>query len=431
MARIVTPLVDTKIKNAKAKEKNYTLSDGQGLQLLIKTDGKKLWEFYYTSPITLKRRKTSLGLYPTVKLGDKSKDDYEGSARWWRDEYLKLLSKNIDPIQHFKEEKEKKRQEGEKEKHSIKFIIDKYFDYRKNMGMAERTFTKEKARVENNFSKKIGEKTNIHTLTFEQTLKALTSLEKDEKYETLDKVKGHLIRIFKFAYGQNILKDTELFAKLELYKFKKQTVAKNNPTLTKKEDIKKLYSDILLYKYNLITRYLLITTIHTAQRQGSIITAQWRDIDFDNKLWIIPKEHMKGTAKAKKDHHLPLSDILVKYLKELYQITGDNEYLFPNSQINKTRNKYPHISNNTVTSALRRMGYTKEQQTAHGFRAMFKTVCKEHQESDNLKNEFVERVLAHKVEGDVEGAYNRADNIKDMRIVINWWSKYLEDLKND
>lgn len=133
----------------------------------------------------------------------------------------------------------------------------------------------------------------------------------------------------------------------------------------------------------------------------------------------------------KKEHLLPLSDTLIKYLKELYNLTGDNDYLFPNSQIGSTRNKYPHISNNTVTKALRLMNYTSEQQTAHGFRAMFKTVCKEHQEEHNLINEFVEMILAHQTNGKVEEAYNRATNIADMRKVINWWSEYLDRLKNE
>lgn len=112
------------------------------------------------------------------------------------------------------------------------------------------------------------------------------------------------------------------------------------------------------------------------------------------------------------------------------KITGDEQYLFPNSQIKATRNKYPHISNNTANKALRHMGYIEEQQTAHGFRTMFKTVCKEHQESHHINNEFVERVLAHKVDGDIEAYYNRAENIEDMRKVVEWWSNYILNLKN-
>ena len=132
--------------------------------------------------------------------------------------------------------------------------------------------------------------------------------------------------------------------------------------------------------------------------------------------------------KMRKKHIIPISDVLLNYLKELFILTGDSTYIFPNSQIKSTRNKYPHISNNTVTSALRKMGISNNEQTAHGFRAMFKTICKEHQEDYNISNEFVERILAHKVENDVESAYNRALNIKEMRIITNWWSNYLEEL---
>jgi integrase len=245
-------------------------------------------------------------------------------------------------------------------------------------------------------------------------------------------VKLLITKIFKYAYTEDIIKNTEIFGKLELKNFKLQTKDKirNNPTLIEKKDIKVLYQSILEYKHNLITKYLMLMTIHTAQRQGSLITAKWKDINFEDEVWMIPKENMKGTINSKKDHNVPLSNVLIKYLKELHSLTGGNEYIFPNSQLSKTRNKYPHISNNTVTNALRLMGYTKEQQTAHGFRAMFKTVCKEHQEAHQLNNEFVERVLAHKVEGTVEATYNRAINIEDMRKIVNWWSEYLEGLKD-
>jgi integrase len=129
--------------------------------------------------------------------------------------------------------------------------------------------------------------------------------------------------------------------------------------------------------------------------------------------------------KMKKEHILPLSDTLVEMLKELKEIGISDNYLFPNTQHLNT-----HMSNNTVNHALRKMGFTKEEQTAHGMRAMFKTVCKENQEEHNLKNEFVERVLAHKTAGNVEEAYNRADNLKEMRFIVNWYSDYLDELQN-
>lgn len=428
MARIVTPLNATKIINAKpgikdnvTTNKDYTLSDGQGLQLLVKMNGKKLWEFYYLSPTTKKRRKTSFGLFH-------QKHNTLAIARDKRSDYLKLIADGIDPIDYYKSEKENIRREEAKEKHTIKNLIDEYYKHREDE-LSEITIKKDKSRVYYNFIDKLPKKeeTNIHTLDFETVKTTLLVLEDEKKLETLKKVKSIVLRILKFAFKRDIVDTSELIGKLELYDFKRRPkkLVKNNPTLTKQSDIKRLYNDLLKYENNLITRFLLIFTIHTAQRQGSIITAKWSDIDFKKKLWVIPVQNMKIKIK---DHELPLSDITLRYLKELKELTGSGEYLFPNSQLKKTRNKYPHISNNTVTKSLRILGYTKEQQTAHGFRAMFKTVCKEYQERENLNNEFVERVLAHKVAGEVESAYNRARNIEDMRRIVNWWSEYLEEL---
>lgn len=418
MAKVVTPLTDTKIKESKAKDKNYTLSDGNGLQLLIRINGSKLWEYYYTSPTTLKRRKTSLGNYPTVSLKN---------VRKKRTEYRELIINGIDPINYNKELKEKIKETEQNKTHTIENVSNSFFALEQNNKKLKiDTIILSRQRIENHYFKYLSKKENtlITDINYNDTIKILEKLEKLNKLETLTRVKHIIIKVFKFAYTESIIKNTELFGKLELKTFKVKTIVKNNPTLTNKEDIQRIYNDILNYK-NIIVKYLLIFTIHTAQRQGSIIKAKWSDIDFKNKLWIISKDNMK----MKKEHTLPLSNELLEHLKEFKNFTGYGEYLFPNSQINATRNKYPYISNNTVTKSLRVMGYSKEEQTAHGFRAMFKTVCKENQEEHNLKNEFVERVLAHKVDGTVEGAYNRANSVEDMRIIVEWWSEYLESLK--
>jgi len=421
MARTVLPLNDTKIKNAKPREKSYTLADGQGLQLLIKTNGTKLWEFRYISPISYKRRKTSFDKYPVVTLA---------IARSKRDEYLELIKNKIDPIDYFKEQKLQEKQEIEKQNHTIANLIDEYFKFREDE-LSPSTIKKDRTRIKYSFTDKLNKKedTSIYELNFITIKSILLKIEEEKKLDPLKKVKGIILRVLKFAFKRDILDTSELIGKLELYDFKKQSKKqiRNNPTLINKNDIAKLYNDILNYNHSLITRYLLLMTIHTAQRQGSLITAKWEDIDFKKNIWTIPADNMKVKTQA---HILPLSNITIKYLTELKVFTGSNEYLFPNSQIKSTRNKYPYVSNNTARTALRRMGYTNEQQTAHGFRAMFKTICKENQEEYHLNNEFVERILAHKVEGDVEAAYNRANNIEDMRKVVNWWSDWLEELKN-
>ena len=283
MARVVTPLNDTQIKNAKPKEKNYTLSDGNGLQLLIKASSTKLWEFYYKSPTETKRKKTSFGTYPNVSLVN---------ARKKRAEYQELISSGIDPIDHFKIEKSIKIQKEKDKTNTIQKVLDDYYQYKKeNNEILEVTILKDKPRVENHLISKLPKKENtpITDINFEQIIKVLKNLESENKLSTLTKVKSILIRVFKYAYAQNVISDVTVFGKLELYNFKKDTQTKNNPTLTKEDDIKKLYNDILNYKNNLITKYLMLFTIHTAQRQGTLIKAKWNDISFDDKVWSIPK----------------------------------------------------------------------------------------------------------------------------------------------
>lgn len=422
MARTTTQLQDTQIKNAKVKEKSYTLSDGQGLQLLIKTDGTKLWEYRYNSPTLLKRRKTSFGTYPTIKLTD---------ARDKRYKSQQLIKDGIDPIEHNQNVKLEKQLEKEKEKHTIGFVMNKYFKLEQhNKQLKDSTIALSKERLINHFISYLNkqELTPIIDIGYKETILSLEKLETQNKLETLSRVKRLIVNIFEYAYNESYIADIDFFYRLKLKRFKLNTSTKNNPTLTKKDDIKELYNKMQFYPKSLLTKYLLLFSIHTAQRQGSIIKAEWEHINFEDKVWVIPKENMKSTARKAKDHYVPLSDTVIDYLKDLKKISTSNKYIFPNSQINSKGNRNPHISNNTVTSALRTLGYTKEQQTAHGFRAMFKTICKENQEKHNLNNEFVERVLAHKVDGDVESAYNRANNIEDMRKVINWWSEWLKGL---
>ena len=409
------------LKAEQVKALSYTdakksLNDGGGLRIIVKPDNRKVWEFKYTFEGI--RRVTAFGSYPNVSLA---------GARAKAKEFRELIEKNIDPIKNNQDIKQKQKEEQLKKEHTIEKIVNDYLELKQhNKKLKDITIAKAKGRLENHFYNELTpykNKTVIHNITFNKIVTLLKKIEDENKLETLFRVKILIIEIFKYAYTEGIIKDTEIFAKLELKNFKTQSKSdrRNNPTLTKQEDIQRLYNGILNYKYGVLTKYALLMSIHTAQRQGSIITAKWCDINLDDKVWIIPALQMK----MKKEHILPLSDKLVVMLKELQEIGISDNYLFPNTQ-----HLNAHMSNNTVTSALRKMGFTKEEQTAHGLRAMFKTVCKENQEEHNLKNEFVERVLAHKTAGNVEEAYNRADNLKEMRLIANWWSDYLDKAKD-
>lgn len=417
MPKVVTPLSDSKIKNAKAKEKDYVLSDGNGLHLLIKVNNSKLWECVYNSPTTLKRRKISFGKYPDTTLL---------KAREERDILKREIKDGIDPIEKRKMIKDEIEQKEDGDKLTIGKVAKDAFELKKhNKKLKEETIDRAYSRLENHYFKYLpkNDKTSIFDITYKDTVKILQRLETIGKLSTLDRVKRLLINVFKYAYTEDILKDTELFAKLEIKNFKKLSKSdiKNRPTIVNPDEIGELLNSIHNYKGELLTKYALLLSIHTAQRQGNIISARWDNINLETKLWTIPSENMK----MKREQVLPLSDKVVLFLKELKTHNSTNDYLFPN-----TWNNNNHMSPNTINDALQRMGYTKDRIVAHGFRAMFSTLCNDNISEHNINYEFIEKALAHQEKNEVRDVYNRANNLKEIKILMNWWSDYIVGLKN-
>ena len=406
----------TQLRFIKSEEKDFTLSDGEGLQLLVKKSGIKLWEFRFTSPISQKRRKTSLGSYPKTSLA---------AARSKKNELLLLLSQNIDPIEKTKQEKQEKIIEEEKKIYTIEYIVEKYFILKQhNKKIQDNTMEKARGRVSNHIYAHLPKKgnTSIYNITFELMVDILSKLESVGKLETLDRTKKIMIEVFKYAYTENILKEIDLFAKLELKTFKRLTKAdiRNHPTISDISTIAQLLKDMRVYDGEIYTRYALLMSIYTAQRQGSLISALWSDIDFKNKVWVIPAMRMK----MKRAHILPLSKQMIKILKDLYQYSGTNKYLFPNTQ-----HENSHMSNNTVNSALRKMKYPKELIVAHGFRSMFSTICNEHISDHNISFEFIEKALSHQEKNQIREVYNRAKNLKELKTLMQWYADFLDEIE--
>lgn len=406
-------LKSEQVKKLSYNDKKKSLNDGGGLRIVAKKDGRKVWLFKYS--FNGKQKDTTLGTFPKVSLA---------MARTKANEFTNYLEKGEDPLEIKKNKKIEVKHEKLKKIQTIEKITDRYFEIKQhNENLADITIKKLQERIQNHIYPYLSNKkdTSIHDINYDELVKCLSKLENDGKLHSLARIKNLVVSILKYAYTENIINDVETFTKLDMKKFKKQKKSdiRNNPTFTKKEDIKKLYNEILKYNGNKITFYATLFSIHTIQRQGTIITAEWNDIDLDKKIWTIPSSKMK----MKRNHILPLSDYIVKLLKELYKITGKRKYIFPNSK------DFKHMSNNTVRLALRRMGFTNNEQTPHGFRAMFKTICTENQEQYNLKREYVELVLAHKIYiSSSEEQYDRSYNIEDMRYILNWWSNYLENL---
>ena len=412
MAKVPIALTDTKIKALKPKDKAYTLSDGQGLQILIKSNGSKLWEFRYTSPTTTKRRKTSFGTYPITSLK---------SARDKRNKFLALIDTGVDPL-------EKKHTEIVAKKNDIRKKENTFYN------ISQEWWTGYEKEVSENYHAKLGKALENYIYPFvkhqpideikrNNILEIILDLKKKNLLETAKRVFILLNQIFRYAVvmdktPHNIIADLDL--KIIIGKVNR----KNYATFTKAKDIKGLLLSIDDYKGDYTTKMALKMLPYVFVRSFNIRHCEWSEINFKDKTWIIPADKMK----VKEEFILPLPSQVIKILKEMKIYSGDGKYVFPSF-----RTKDKPMSDNTLISAIRRMGYTKEEFVPHGFRAMFSTIAYEQANEDdghNYTSEVIEALLAHKETNKVKGAYNRAKYIKSMRELIEWYANYLDGLKD-
>lgn len=207
------------------------------------------------------------------------------------------------------------------------------------------------------------------------------------------------------------------------YKYTFKTVKPNNyPTLTNPSDIKALLISIDEYNGYAPTRYALKLAILTAVRPFNVRCAEWAEIDLDKGVWSIPANKMK----MGREFTLPLNTQAVQLLKEWRLISGSDSYCFKSAkEIGRP------LSENTLNSALRRMGYTRDELVSHGFRAMFSTLAHENLETHKQSSEIIERCLAHQDKNTVRAVYNRSKQIEYMRKVMQWWGDYLDGLLLD
>ena len=167
-----------------------------------------------------------------------------------------------------------------------------------------------------------------------------------------------------------------------------------------------------------ITRQALQLAAHVFVRPGELRHAMWSEIDFDEKVWTIPAEKMK----MRKPHHVPLSRQVIELLADIKPVTGPNGYVFPS-----VRTRARPMSENTLNSGLRRLGYTTEEMTGHGFRAIASTLLNE---SGKWSSDAIERALAHGDKDKVRAAYHRGQHWKERVQMAQWWSDHLDKLRD-
>jgi integrase len=401
MARMTTPLSDKEIRAATPREKAYKLFDGEGLYLEVPPKQRKRWRLKYR--FNGKEKLLSLGNYPDVSLK---------SARNKKAELKELLASGIDPSQLKKEEKELVMQKQEEVLNTFESSARAYIEHlRPDRNEAYWN------RVENAFERDIFPiigKMNINEVRAKDIIAVLQSIQNRGAIETANRLFTQISSVFKYAVSHGNAERNPC-ADMDKKHVLKATQTKHYATITDDKMIGKLLYDINKYTGDYLVRMALSFAPYVAVRPGNIRHARWKDIDFDTKLWRIPLDDMKSD----REHLVPLTETTIRILREVKQLTGENEYIFPSS-----RNANHPFSDTTLNKALRRMGYDGNKLVAHGFRAMFSTVTNE---QSGFRTEVIEMQLAHKVGNEVSRAYNRALYLKERRDLMQWWSDYLDE----
>jgi integrase len=403
MGKAIAPLTLTKIKTAKPKEKDYKLFDGGGLFLLVTKRKTKLWRLKYK--FNGKEKLLALGAFPTVSLA---------RARELREINKELLLRGIDPMELKKEKKEAEEEHNEKRLNTFKKVALERLEKNRDI-LSESHYKRTLRGFTNDTFPFIGDKL-IDEVEAMEIIQIVNRMMERGIRNSAQKVFQAISKTFKYAvaHGYATRNPTQ---DIDLVELIGKSNAQKYPTITDDKEIKNLLASIHEYQGETSTRYALLMLAYTAVRPSNARLALWSEIDFNTKQWVIPAKKMK----TKDEFIVPLSTSLFKLLQEVREYSGDSLYLFPS-----TKSKTTPLSDGALLGAIRRMGYTKEEFTPHGFRSMFSTIANE---KSPFKSEVIETQLAHTVGNSVSQAYNRAKYLKERKELMEWWGNYLDEVQ--
>jgi integrase len=383
------------IKNAKPKSKVYKLSDSRGLCLEVTPSGSKRWRFRFR--FGNKEQMISLGLYPDVSLVEAR--DKQHAART-------LLSKGIHPSQVRSKEKEK-----QKGLESFESVALEWFEKNKHTWTENHAF-QIRRRLEMNIFPWLG-RSNIAEITPPELLKHLRRIESRGAIETAHRVKGCCGQVFRYAVATG---RTERDITQDLRDALTPAKINHHATILEPKKIGALLKTIEEYEGYFVTKCAMRLAPLTFVRPGELRHAEWSEIDLEKSQWKIPANKMK----ARVTHIVPLSKQAKQVVEDIYPLTGNSKYVFPSP-----RSDHRPLSNNAVTGALRRMGYSNEEMTGHGFRSMASTLLNEL----GWKWDAIERQLAHSERNSVRAAYNYAEYLPERSKMMQAWADFLDQCK--
>lgn len=394
------PLTDVECRNAKPTESIRKLSDGKGLQLWIMPTGSKLWRQDYR--FGGKRKLLALGAYPDVSLI---------AARKARDGARTMVADGVDPSEAKKDAKAAKiAQDAAAD--SFKAVADGYVAKLKREARAPATMVKIEWLL--GFALPDLGKLRVGEISSATVLAVLRKVEAREVYESAHRLRSTIGAVFRYGIATALCENDPTVA---------LKGALTTPTVTPRAAILKpaafgaLLRSMDDFDGQPTTHAALKLMAYLFPRPGELRMAEWSEFDLEAGTWEIPA----GRMKMRRTHRIPLPKQAIAILKDLKAITGKGGLAFP-----CIRTLARPISENTLNAALRRLGYSKDEATAHGFRATASTLLNE---SGKWRPDVIEAALAHIGADEIRRAYLRSDFWKERFAMMQWWADHIDALR--
>lgn len=395
-------LTDIAIRNAKPADKPVKLTDGAGMFLLVTPAGGKLWRLKYR--IDGREKLLAIGAYPEIGLSE---------ARKRREDARSLIALGKDPS---REKQRAKLRSLDQAENTFTAIANEYCKKRKrdgDKGWAQGT-AKRSEYLLSLLNSSIG-RMAIAEIEPADILAAVRKIEGKGNLESAKRTLQLAGAVFRYAVATARLGSDPTRDLRGALTAPKVT---HFAAITDPKRVGELLRAIDGYEGQGITQLAMQIAPHVFVRPGELRHAEWSEIDLDGALWTIPA----GKMKMRKAHHVPLSRQAVELFRNVQSVTGPSGYVFPS-----IRSRSRPLSENTINAGLRRLGYTSDEMTAHGFRAMATTLLNE---SGKWHPDAIERALAHGDTDKVRAAYHRGAHWNERVDMAQWWSDYLDQLRN-
>jgi integrase len=403
-------LSDAALRTIKPTNKDQLISDGSGLYLLVKPDGKKWWRFIYT--FDGKRKALSLGVYPQISLS---------VARRQAESNRESLANGLNPSELRKQDKANQKAKKIVEQQiidgiaptgSFEHVALEWFDKKMNIRSASHQ-KRTMALLKRDLFPWIG-KRPIAEITPAELLKPLERIENRNAIETAHRALQTAGQVFRYAWSKDMVSQDITQALRGALASRK---GGNFSAITDPQLVKPLMQAISNYSGTFVVKTALRLAPLVFVRPSELRTAEWSQIDFEARQWRYL------ITKTQTEHIVPLSNQVIEILREIQPLTGKGRYVFPSA---RTPNGSRPMSDMALLTALRSLGFGKEEMTVHGFRAMARTIL---DEVLGYRPEFIEHQLGHAVKDANGRAYNRTSHLPERRKMMQAWADYLDNLK--